>query len=79
MERTRRQSGNVDSQLRTRSLVLRVWPESRNFEGEPPLWRGSIEELDGSNTRYFDSASALCRLVADLTGADILLAKEDAA
>jgi hypothetical protein len=71
-------NGTGDPQMRARSLVLRIWPESRSFEGEPPLWRGSVAELDGSNTRYFDSAAALCRLVADLTGADALRCGEDA-
>ena len=67
------------AQARARSLVLRIWPEPRDFEGEAPLWRGSIAELDGSNTCYFDSASALCRLVADLTGAETLRCKDKAA
>jgi len=60
------------AQARARSLILRIWHEPRDFEGEAPLWRGSIAELDGSNTRYFDSTAALCRLVADLTGADTI-------
>lgn len=64
------------SHVRARSLILRIWPESRSYEGEPPLWRGSIAELDGSNTRYFDSAAALCHLVAELTGAEALRGKE---
>jgi len=64
---------------RAYSLVLRLWPESREFEGEAPLWRGSLAELDGSNTRYFDSARTLCGLVADITGAESLRCREPAA
>ncbi|WP_374548593.1 hypothetical protein [Sphingobium yanoikuyae] len=51
------------------SLILRLWPESRDFEGETPIWRGSLCNLDGSDTRYFDSGHGLCALIADQTGA----------
>lgn len=53
---------------RAYSLVLRLWPESRDYEGQAPLWRGSLSDLDGSNTRYFDSCNGLCALIADQTG-----------
>jgi hypothetical protein len=54
---------------RAHSLLMRLWPESRDFEGQEPLWRGSLSDLDGSNTRYFDNGCSLCALVADCTGA----------
>ena len=64
--------------MAARSLILRVWPESRSFEGEPPLWRGSLSNLDGSDTQYFDNAKALCRLIVKLTGAEALDCRGDA-
>jgi len=57
---------------RAHSLVLRLWPEPRDFEGQQPLWRGSLADLDGANTRYFDNGRSLCKLLAELTGANSL-------
>ena len=62
----------INRPLRAHSLILRLWPEPRDFEGEQPIWRGSVVELNGSNTRYFDNAQSLCDLIADLTGAESL-------
>ena len=73
---TNKRANPINRTARAHGLVLRLWPESREFEGEQPLWRGSLSELDGSNTRYFDSAQALCGLIADLTGAESLRCRE---
>ncbi|NIJ21095.1 hypothetical protein FHS95_002798 [Sphingomonas naasensis] len=61
------QSG--DPAPRTHSLLMRLWSESRDFEGLAPVWRGSLSTLDGSNTQYFDDGCALCAIVAECTGA----------
>jgi hypothetical protein len=55
-----------------RLFVLRLWKEPRDFEGKDPLWRGSISEIDGSNTRYFDRISGLSRIIGEATGAGSL-------
>lgn len=64
-----RMSSELGPSPRSRSLLMRLWPESREFEGQGPLWRGSLSDLDGSNTRYFDNGCTLCALVADHVGA----------
>ncbi len=64
------------SEARARSFVLRLWPEPREFEHKQPIWRGSVAELDGSNTRYFASANGLARILTDAIGSDSLLEPE---
>ena len=59
-------------QRRGHLYVLKVWPEERNFEGMEPVWRGSLNNIDGSNTRYFDNFSGLARLLREATGAERL-------
>ena len=50
-------------------FVLRVWPEPRSLDGMEPVWRGSLTNIDGSNTRYFDQFAGLARLLSEATGA----------
>ncbi len=35
------------------TFIVRFWRQPREIEGEPPDWRGMIEEVSAGQRRYF--------------------------
>lgn len=58
---------------RAKVFVLRIWPEPRSFEGMTPVWRGSVNDIDGGQTRYFDRMTGLARILRDAAGQEAFL------
>lgn len=53
---------------RAHSFHLRIWPQL-DAGSKGSVWRGFVADLNGSNTRYFDSGDRLARILDESAGA----------
>lgn len=51
------------------SFVVHVWQEPREIEGERPALRGSIENLQTQDKRYFTDLETLAALIREVAEA----------
>jgi len=49
------------------SFVVQLWQEPREIEGERPALRGSIENLQTQDKRYFTDLATLAALIKEVT------------
>ncbi|MGI8856157.1 MAG: hypothetical protein ACR2JW_10420 [Thermomicrobiales bacterium] len=59
------------------AFVVKIWHERRDIAGAEPVWRGSVDDVEGGPRIYFDSLGVLCSyltqragLAADMVGLD---------
>ena len=59
------------------ACVASIWQERRDSAGAEPVWRGSVDDVEGGSRIYFDSLGVLCSyltqragLAADTMGSD---------
>ncbi len=59
------------------AFVVKIWHERRDIAGAEPIWRGSVDDVEGGPRIYFDSLGVLCSyltqhagLAADRLGSD---------
>jgi hypothetical protein len=45
---------------RTFAFIVKVWWERRDIEGAPLEWRGSVDDVQSGQRRYFLSMRELC-------------------
>lgn len=58
---------NPDEQA-SRAFLIRVWRERRDLPEDPPIWRGSIDDVDGGARIYFVSLPEMVDYVCSRTG-----------
>ena len=58
---------NPDEQA-SRAFLIRVWRERRDIPEDPPIWRGSIDDVDGGPRVYFVSLPEMVDYVRSRAG-----------
>ncbi len=48
----------------TQSFLVRIWIEPREIEGEPLVWRGSVQQVSSGEQVYFKSFVELNTFIA---------------
>jgi hypothetical protein len=63
----------------THAFVVKIWHERRDIAGAEPIWRGSVDDVQGGPRLYFDSLGVLCSYLTRRAGlaADRMETDED--
>jgi hypothetical protein len=48
------------------AFLIRIWEEPREIAEQPPLWRGTIEHLDGGERIYFQDFDSMVAFIRRL-------------
>ncbi len=50
------------------AFVIKIWHERRDIIGAEPVWRGSVNDVQGGPRVYFNSLATLCGYLARHAG-----------